>query len=137
VLLSGVSLRPPSRYTKPNRQPADQLDEGLAGILSVEQDIELVAEAADGREAVERVEEIRPDVIVMDASMPRMNGVEATQVILQAHPEIRIIGLSMHSSGTLGHSMREVGAVDYLTKGGPASELVNTIRKHGEAQPAS
>jgi CheY-like chemotaxis protein len=111
--------------------------EGLMGILRAEPDIDPIAEAADGREAVEMVDQARPDVVVMDVSMPRMDGVEATRVILADHPEVRVIGLSMHEREDLDRAMKDAGAVDYLTKDGPSSELVSTIRQHGEAQPAS
>jgi DNA-binding NarL/FixJ family response regulator len=104
--------------------------DGLAGILRAEPGIELVAEAADGREAVERVEEVRPDVIVMDVAMPRMDGTEATRVILRSHPQIRVIGLSMHQEQELAEAMREAGAVDYLNKAGASEELVGAIRQH-------
>jgi CheY-like chemotaxis protein len=108
--------------------------EGLAGILRGEPDIELVAEAADGREAVERVEEIRPDVIVMDVSMPRMDGEEATRLILDRHPEIRILGLSMHQREDLAQAMRRAGASVCLSKQSAATQLVSTIREHAELQ---
>ena len=95
-----------------------------------EPDIELVAEAADGHEAVELVASARPDVIVMDVSMPRMGGVEATQRIHRDHPRIRIIGLSMHAREDLADAMHAAGAVAYLTKGGPTRELIDAIRLH-------
>jgi CheY-like chemotaxis protein/anti-sigma regulatory factor (Ser/Thr protein kinase) len=104
--------------------------EGLAGILRGEPDIELVAEASDGQEAVERTERTEPDVVVMDVSMPRMDGTEATRIIRRDHPEIRVIGLSMHDREDLAQAMHEAGASAYLTKGGPASELIEAVRHH-------
>jgi len=109
--------------------------EGLAGILRGEPDIELVAEASDGQEAVERTERTEPDVVVMDVSMPRMDGTEATRIIRRDHPEIRVIGLSMHDREDLAQAMHEAGASAYLTKGGPASELIETIREQVREQP--
>jgi PAS domain S-box-containing protein len=102
--------------------------DGLAGILQDQPGIEVVAEAADGREAIELVDRSAPDVIVMDVSMPRMDGVEATERILRERPHIRVIGLSMHEKKDLSEAMLRAGAARYLTKGGPSSELIEAIR---------
>jgi DNA-binding NarL/FixJ family response regulator len=92
-------------------------------------------QAEGGREAVEQVEEARPDVAVMDVSMPRMDGAEATRIIPGRFPEVRVIGLSMHNDPELDRAMREAGATAYLTKGGPASELIEAIRGLAGRQP--
>ena len=110
--------------------------DGLAGILEAEAEMEVVGRAVDGREAVEMAEKRRPDVILMDISMPRMDGIEATRAIHIAHPEIRVIGLSMHASADVARAMREAGAVAYLSKQAASSELVNVILEHtGGGQP--
>jgi PAS domain S-box-containing protein len=103
--------------------------DGLAGILEDQPGIEVVAEAADGREAIELVDRAAPDVIVMDVSMPRMDGVEATERILRERPHIRVIGLSMHEKRDLAEAMLRAGATRYLTKGGPSNELIAAIRE--------
>jgi PAS domain S-box-containing protein len=103
--------------------------DGLAGILEDQPGIEVVAEAADGREAIEMVDRAAPDVIVMDVSMPRMDGVEATERILRERPHIRVIGLSMHEKRDLAEAMLRAGATRYLTKGGPSTELIAAIRE--------
>jgi PAS domain S-box-containing protein len=103
--------------------------DGLAGILQEQPGIQVVAEAADGREAIELVDRAAPDVIVMDVSMPRMDGVEATERILRERPHIRVIGLSMHEKKDLAEAMLRAGAIRYLTKGGPSNELITAIRE--------
>jgi PAS domain S-box-containing protein len=102
--------------------------QGLARLLCTESDIELVGEAGDGQEAVELANRLRPDVIVMDVSMPRMDGIHATRHILQSHPGARIIGLSMHEQGDMAQAMLDAGAAAYLTKGGPSETLFAAIR---------
>lgn len=102
--------------------------EGLAGLLCLERDFELVGEASNGRMAVDLARELRPDVIIMDISMPVMNGIEATRVIAAAQPGVRIIGLSMHDKEDMAGAMRDAGASGYVSKDGPSSELISAIR---------
>jgi DNA-binding NarL/FixJ family response regulator len=104
------------------------LREGLAGLLGEEPDIQLVGEADDGRVAVELAKQLHPDVIVMDVTMPDMDGVEATRLIKLAVPTARVIGLSMHEKEDLAAAMTQAGASAYLTKGGPSEALLETIR---------
>ena len=77
------------------------------------------------------VREIRPDVVLMDVSMPGMNGVEATQIIHREFPDIRIIGLSMFQEGEQAAAMREAGAAGYVTKTGSSEGLLAAIRSLG------
>ncbi len=102
--------------------------QGLVGILQIEPDIEVVGEAADGEEAVALARELRPDVVIMDVAMPRMNGIEATKLISRELPKTRVIGLSMHAEGDMAAAMRAAGASAYLTKGGPSEDLSAAIR---------
>ena len=76
----------------------------------------VVGEAGDGHEAVQLAESLRPDVIIMDVNMPRMDGIEATRFIKQANPQITIIGLSVHSSQQVEAAMKAAGAASYLTR---------------------
>lgn len=102
--------------------------EGLVGLLQFESGLTVAGEAADGPQAIERARTLQPDVIVMDVNLGEMSGVDATRVILSEYPNICIIGLSMHSDREMAAIMKEAGAVAYLTKGGPAEELVEVIR---------
>jgi signal transduction histidine kinase/CheY-like chemotaxis protein len=105
--------------------------EGLAKLLALEPDLEVVGQASDGEEAVELARRLLPDVILMDLSMPRLNGVEATRVIHSEYPAIRILGLSMFVEPEPARSLQDAGAVGYLTKSGPPEVLLNAIRKGG------
>jgi signal transduction histidine kinase len=103
--------------------------EGLARLLVREPDIEILGEATNGQEAVEIAGKLVPDVILMDLSMPKLNGVEATRAIASHHPDIRIIGLSMFEEEERARAMIDAGAVKYLTKSSPSADLINAIRK--------
>jgi PAS domain S-box-containing protein len=102
--------------------------EGLARLLSQEPDMEIVGQAADGQEAVEFAGQLVPDIILMDHSMPILNGTEATRIIHQQHPVIQIIGLSLYTEEERAREMIEAVAAFYLSKAGPPSELKAAIR---------
>ena len=102
--------------------------QGLAGLLRVEPDIEIIGEASNGQSAVNLIRELRPDVVLMDISMPGMDGIEATRIIHKEFPEVRIIGLSMFQEEAQQAAMREAGAVAYMTKSGPSEALIEAIR---------
>lgn len=104
------------------------LREGLACFLTEEPDLEIVALAADGLEAVELAHRTRPDVVLMDVTMPRLDGVGATYRISAELPGVAVIGLSMHEGEHMSEAMRAAGAVAYLTKGGASETLLATIR---------
>ncbi len=102
--------------------------QGLVGLLKPANDIEVVAEAADGAEAVERALATRPNVLVLDISMPRMNGLEAARRIHKALPESRILVLTMHDDQEYVLKMMRAGIAGYLVKDGAAAELIGAIR---------
>jgi PAS domain S-box-containing protein len=102
--------------------------QGLSGLLRAEPDIEIIGEASDGQSAIDLIRELRPDVVLMDISMPGMDGIQATRIIHKELPEVRIIGLSMFQEGEQQAAMREAGAVAYLTKTGPSEALIGAIR---------
>ena len=103
------------------------LREGLCSLLRAESRVEVVGQAADGREAVQLAREMQPDVVVMDISMPDANGAVATRKILDAAENTRILALSVHSDRTYVARMLEAGASGYLTKECAADELVEAI----------
>jgi CheY-like chemotaxis protein len=105
------------------------LREGLASLLQRYTDIEVVGEAEDGQVAVELAQALHPDVVVMDLSMPRLNGIEATRKIVSALPGVRVVGLSMHGEEDGLSAMRRAGAVECVIKAGPPDDLVTAIRR--------
>lgn len=107
--------------------------QGLTAILADEKDIEIIGEAADGKAAVEMAPRLLPEVILMDFSMPRMDGVEATRIIHAQLPRIRIIGLSMYEEADRAEAMIEAGASAYMTKSGKSELLLAAIRNHAAA----
>ncbi len=105
------------------------LREGLVALLKDQPDLELVGEGGDGEQAIEMASRLRPDVVVMDASMPKLNGVEATRILKAQLPDIRVIGLSMYAEEDMAAAMREAGVSAYLTKDGPVETLAAEIRR--------
>ena len=101
--------------------------QGLTGLMAGKPDIAVVGEASDGQQAIELARELRPDLIVMDVSMPKMDGIEATRRIKAEMPEIRIIGLSMHEDEQIGNLMRQAGAEGFLSKSASSAELLRAI----------
>ena len=87
-----------------------------------------VGEAADGEEALDVLGRVRPDVVLMDINMPRMNGIECTRRIKQERPDVAVIGLSFHQEQDIAESMRDAGAESYVRKDGPPDELCRAIR---------
>ncbi|RPJ49995.1 MAG: response regulator, partial [Methanobacteriota archaeon] len=102
--------------------------EGLAGLLTQEPGFEVIGQASDGQEAVDKAELLQPDVILMDISMPRMNGIEAAKVIHKRQPAIRIIGLSLYTEDERAREMLDAGASYYMSKSCPPSDLKRAIR---------
>lgn len=105
--------------------------EGLRMVLGAAPDIAVAGEAGDGKEALDKVEEVHPDVVLMDLSMPGMSGTEATRLIKKRHPEIRVIGLSMYTEEEGGREMLDAGAEAYFSKSGPPEKLLLAIREPG------
>jgi PAS domain S-box-containing protein len=102
--------------------------QGLARLLKEAPDMEIVGEASDGESAVNLVRQVLPDVVLMDVSMPGMNGIQATQIIHAELPHIRVVGLSMFDEDAQSIAMRDAGAVGYLTKSGPADAIISAVR---------
>jgi DNA-binding NarL/FixJ family response regulator len=103
--------------------------EGFRGLLALEDDIEVIAEAKTGREAVRLVKELVPAVVVMDLAMPLLNGLEATQQILQALPATRVLILSAYGDDAYVDQAAELGVAGYLVKQASAAILPLAIRE--------
>ena len=104
------------------------LRHGLSKSLQNEKDMEVVAQAKDGRTTVELAKELSPNIVIMDIGMPDLNGIEATRQIVKENPKVKIIALSMHSSKNFIIEMFKAGAAGYLLKDCEFDELVNAIR---------
>ena len=101
--------------------------EGLRALLDKESDMEVVAEAEDGRTTVRLSHEFTPDVVIMDITMPGLNGIEATRQIVSELPEVKVIALSMHSDRKFVREMLSAGASGYLLKDSAFEELINAL----------
>jgi len=101
---------------------------GLAGMLDVEDDLDVVGEAADGEEAIVQVEALAPDVVLMDLRMPRLDGAGATARIVAAHPAVRVLVLTTYSDDADIVRAVEAGATGYLLKDTPRVQLVDAVR---------
>lgn len=106
----------------------EMLRKGLVALLANKPDIHVIGEAIDGEHVVRLASELRPDVIVMDVTMPRLNGVQATRRVMEMMPAVQVIGLSMHDSDNMADAMLDAGAVSYLNKAGDPYQLLTAIR---------
>ena len=100
---------------------------GMRALLGSDPTMEVVGEAANGREAVESARELSPDVILMDITMPDLNGALATRQIIAEHPDMKVVALSMHSDGKYVAEMLTAGASAYLLKSCDIKELTHAI----------
>lgn len=102
--------------------------QGLLSLLGEEHRVEVVGEAADGREAVDLTDQLQPDVVIMDVSLPVVNGAEATRQIKTRRPETRVVAFSMSAEPEVVQRMHEAGAESYVLKTAPSEELLAAIR---------
>lgn len=102
--------------------------DGLRMLLEAQGDLKVIGSVADGREAVEQTRRLRPNVVVMDISMPEMNGIEAARAICERVPETRILILSMQGSSEHVYRALQAGARGYLLKHAAGTELVTAVR---------
>ncbi|MBW8035076.1 MAG: response regulator transcription factor [Planctomycetes bacterium] len=103
--------------------------EGLCALIEREPDLEVVYEAQNGQQAVEQARQLKPDVVVMDVSMPDINGIEATRKIKIAMTDVQVLALSVHDKPEYVMDMIKMGASGYLLKDCVSSELVHAIRR--------
>lgn len=104
------------------------LREGLRSLLALQEDLEVVGEASDGREAIEQVKRLGPDVVVMDIAMPHMDGLEATRLLKQEHPQVRVLILTQHDNREYVFSLLQAGAAGYVLKKTSGAEVIAAIR---------
>lgn len=102
--------------------------EGLRSLIEREADMEVVAEADDGREAVKLTGELKPDIVIIDLAMPNMSGIEAIRIIHDKYSDVKVIVLSMYSDKRFVSKALEVGAHGYMVKDCAAEELIQAIR---------
>lgn len=108
---------------------------GLRRILEEAPDIEVLAEADSGEEAVRLSDELEPDLLLMDISMPGIGGIEATRTIRRRDPSVQVVVVTIHSDAPFPDQLLEAGALGYLTKGCPAEELLLAVRTVAEGRP--
>ena len=101
--------------------------QSLSRFLQTQDDFEVVGEAQDGCQAVDLANLLQPDVIIMDISMPNLNGIEATRQILSDHSQVKVIGLSMHTGKRWVAEMFRAGALGYLSKDCDFDELLDAV----------
>ncbi len=101
--------------------------QGLAKLLEAEPNLRVIGEAKDGREAVSKVQGLRPDIVIMDIAMPLLNGIEATRQIKKLSPQTKVIILSMHSHDRYISELISIGASGYLLKDSTGREIVKAI----------
>ncbi len=108
---------------------------GLGTFLLVHDDLTLVGEASNGEQALTIVDHVRPDVVLMDLKMPRMNGVEATRALVERDPEVHVIALTSFKDEELVQQALDAGAIGYLLKDVDADDLADAIRAAHRGEP--
>ena len=106
----------------------DVVRTGLKSLLKGETDLEVIAEASNGEKAIEALATVQPNVIVMDLSMPTMNGLEATRIISEKYPDCLVLALTVHEDKQYFFEMLAAGAKGYITKQAAGEELISAIR---------
>lgn len=106
----------------------ESVREGLKAILSTQGDMEVIAEVQDGRAAVAQALMLQPDIVVMDVSMPNLNGLKATEALMAQCPSVRVLALTRHADDAYLQQMLKAGAAAYVLKQSRATELLQAIR---------
>jgi DNA-binding NarL/FixJ family response regulator len=101
---------------------------GFRALLNSQPDLEVIGEASDGLDAVEQAATLKPDVVVMDVTMPNLNGIEATRRLAHDAPRVRVLALSMHKDAVYVREILRAGARGYLLKDSGEQDLINAVR---------
>ena len=109
--------------------------QGLRAVLARDASFEVIGESGDGREAVRLADALQPDVVIMDISMPQLNGIEAAKQIVKANPRTHIIILSMHSDETYLMRALQAGVKGYLLKESAEEDLIRAVRMVAQGKP--
>jgi signal transduction histidine kinase len=132
-------FRPPTDYQGVKILLVDDhapVRRGIRQLIELKTNFEIVGEGANGMEAVAQVDELDPDIVLMDMNMPIMNGVEATRTIKERHPAVKVLALTAFGEMPLVAAMVKAGAAGYLLKGGSAEELIDSIHAVARGQGA-
>jgi DNA-binding NarL/FixJ family response regulator len=105
--------------------------EGVKMIINAQADMEVVAEAADGRTAISETQACKPDIVVMDVSMPRLNGLKATEILKETCPNVKVLALTRHQDDGYLQQLLRAGAAGYVLKQSRPAELLQAIRAIG------
>jgi two-component system, NarL family, response regulator NreC len=105
--------------------------EGLKLIINAQSDMEVIAEASDGLAAIQRAQELSPDVLIMDVSMPKLNGLRATKKLKEVCPQVKVVALTRHNDESYLQELLRAGASGYVLKQSPTTEMLHAIRTVG------
>lgn len=108
--------------------------QGLAALINAQPDMTVVGEAGDGRSALDKARDCEADIVVMDISMPEMNGVQTTHALKTACPDIKVVALSVHEETSYLRQLLDAGASGYVLKRAAAEELIHALRVIGNGQ---
>lgn len=101
---------------------------GVRLLIEAQPDMEVVAEAKDGHEALLKTKQLQPDVVLMDITMPGLSGLEATRIIKEEHPKTQVLALTMHENERYFFQILQAGASGYVVKGASPAELITALR---------
>lgn len=101
---------------------------GIEALLNSQDDITVTGVTNCGEKAIDMLEDMEPDIVLMDVNMPGIGGVEACRRVLQKHPDIKVIALSVHNDGPIPQQLLKLGALGFISKGSPVDEMVDSIR---------
>ena len=102
--------------------------DGIQQLLKKESDLEVIGKAIDGKQALDKAKDLNPDVVLLDIAMPNLNGLEVIDLLREAVPESQIVILSMHANESYVHQVLKSGALGYVLKASPSTDIIDAIR---------